>query len=66
MELGLRFLENDFLYFSALFLYYVYVSFTNVYIILYCLRHVLFLYRCFGGVFGTIEISGMDRFSESS
>ena len=40
--------ETTILYFFTLFLYYVYVysSFTYVFVILHCLRHVIFLYGC--------------------
>ena len=52
MWLGLRFSENDFIFFT-LFSYYVYVYFsiTYVFVNLYCLRHMIILYRCFKSLF---------------
>ena len=55
-----------FLFFLIFFLYYVYVyfSFTYVSVILFCLRHVIFLYLCFVGVFETMQTSGMELLCE--
>ena len=55
-----------FYFFQFFFLYYVYVyfSFTYVSVILFCLRHVIFLYLCFLGVFETMQTSGMELLCE--
>ena len=61
MELVLRFWENDFTLFYYHFLYYVYVYFsiTYVFAISQFLSHLIFFCRYFGGVFGTIQTSGI-------
>ena len=73
MELGLHgirttiFGKRFYTYLYYLFLHYVYVyfSFTYVFVILFCLRHViLFLYLSFASVFRTMQTSGMERLCE--
>ena len=50
-------------YFFILFLHYLYVyfSFTNVFVILFCCHHI-FLYLCFISVLRTMQTSGMEHF----